>query len=102
METLLGEEAFEGAAARERAVRRVLEAIEPLGDPLRRHVYLEELSTRLGVSYELLENELRQLRSGDASSRRRALAPVPAARVGCNQASGSARSPTPRQTVRSR
>jgi len=94
VDALLGEEAFESSAGRERAVRRVLETIEPLEDPLRARVYLEELSSRVGLPVTLLEEQLRQLSAKETSARRREAAlpgtpgmpgtsakPEPAARV---------------------
>ncbi len=62
VETLLGDEAWEGAAGRERAVRRVLEALAPVKDPLRRRVHLDDLAERLGLPVDLLEERARELR----------------------------------------
>jgi DNA primase len=89
VDALLGDEAFEGGAGRERAVRRVLESIAPLEDPLRARVYLEELSSRIGLPAELLEEQLGHLRERDVRARRAEPAPAstgngapkPAARV---------------------
>lgn len=62
VETLLGDEAWEGTAGRERAVRRVLEAVAPLKDPLRRRVHLDDLGSRLGLPVDLLEAQIQDLR----------------------------------------
>lgn len=60
--TLLGDDAWDGGAGQERAVRRVLEALAPVDDPLRRRVYLEELANHVGLPGQLLEQRLREIR----------------------------------------
>ncbi|MBZ0268400.1 DNA primase, partial [bacterium] len=46
--TLCGNEAWESPAGRERAVRRVLDALVSVEDPLRRTVYLDQLAELVG------------------------------------------------------
>lgn len=62
MDALLGDEAYEGAAGRDRAVRRALAALSELRDPLRQQVYLQEIQEKLGVSKEVLVARLEQNR----------------------------------------
>ena len=82
LDALLGEEAFEDGAGRERAVRRVLEALAPIRDPLRTRVYLEELSDRIGLPGEMLAQQLKSLRARPAARERASKPEVPeAARV---------------------
>jgi DNA primase len=69
--TLLGDEGYERGAAQERAVRRVLEALAPIEEPLRRRVYLEELAGRTGLPIALLEEQLAAVRGKEADTRRR-------------------------------
>jgi DNA primase len=61
VEALLGEEAYSGPEGLERSVTRVLEAIAPIEDPLRREVYLEELKTATGLETPLLRRRLAAL-----------------------------------------
>ncbi len=61
VETLLGDEAYEGGAATERAVRRVLTALAEIDDRLRRRVYVQEVAGRTGIPEEVLEGQLRTL-----------------------------------------
>lgn len=56
--TLCGDEAWESPAGRERAVLRVLDALVPVEDPLRRAVYLESLSELVGVGMDVLERQM--------------------------------------------
>ena len=60
MDALLGEEAYESAPLRDRAVRRALSALAGLGDPLRQRVYLQELAGRTGVPQDVLAKRLEQ------------------------------------------
>jgi DNA primase len=62
MDALLGDEAYESAAGRDRAVRRALAALCELRDPLRQQVYLQEIQEKLGVSKEVLAARLEQNR----------------------------------------
>lgn len=61
VETLLGHDAWNDAASQDRAVRRVLEALVPLGDPVTRRVYLEDLANRVGLPGELLEKRIAEM-----------------------------------------
>lgn len=58
VDALLGEEAYESVAGRDRAARRALAALEGLDDPLRRRVYIQEIAARIGVPEEILEGRL--------------------------------------------
>ena len=62
MDALLGEEAYESAAGRDRAVRRALTALAELRDPLRQQVYLQEIQEKIGVSKDVLASRLEQNR----------------------------------------
>jgi len=61
--TLLGDDAWDNPAAQERAVRRVLDALVSVEDPLRGRVYLDELANALGLPIELLERQLAERRA---------------------------------------
>jgi DNA primase len=71
IDVLLGDEAYEGGPARERAVRRVLEALAPVADPIRRRVLLQEVSIRVGVPAAMLEEQLADLRRKVAAAEKR-------------------------------
>ena len=71
LDTLLGDEAYGEGAGRERALRRALGAIAPIGDELRRRIYLEDLSSRVGLPLPLLEEQLEALRRREADRERR-------------------------------
>lgn len=80
LDVVLGEEVYEGGAPRERAVRRALEALAHVTDPLRRRVHVEELSARTGLPGDVLEEQLRSPRSREVARvppGRRASAAVP-------------------------
>jgi DNA primase len=89
LDTLLGDEGYERGATQERAVRRVLEALVTIEEPLRRRVYLEDLANRIGLPAALLEEQLVGLRKKESDTRQRiaereasvAPPPAPAARV---------------------
>jgi DNA primase len=78
LDVLLGEELFEGGAARERAVRRALEALAGVEDPLRRRLYLEDLALRTQLPADVLAEQLKALRAREAPPRAREHAPEPA------------------------
>ena len=71
IDVLLGDEAYEGGPARERAVRRVLGALGPIADAIRRRVLLQEVSIRVGIPAGLLEEQLTELRRKAATSEKR-------------------------------
>ncbi len=81
VDALLGEEAYESAAGRDRALRRALGALASLDDPLRRRVHLQEIAERTRVSVDLLEERLGKLREREHSPAPREEAPHPAAHV---------------------
>jgi DNA primase len=60
MDALLGDEAYESAPSRDRAVRRALAALAELRDPLRQQVYLQEIHEKTGVPKEVLASRLEQ------------------------------------------
>ncbi len=74
VEGLLGEEAYSGPEGLERAVNRVLEAIAPVEDPLRREVYLEELKTATGLDVPLFRRRLAALQQDLERARERVAA----------------------------
>lgn len=61
VEALLGEEAYTGPEGLERATSRVLEALAPIEDPLRREVYMEDLASRTGLPRTPLDRRLTAL-----------------------------------------
>lgn len=71
IDALLGDEAYEGSAGRERAVRRVLSALVPVKDPLRREVLLQEIANRVGLSTDLLEKMVNDQRQKQLESEKR-------------------------------
>ncbi|MFN8178700.1 MAG: DNA primase [bacterium] len=74
VEALLGQEAYTGPEGMERAVSRVLEALAPIEDPLRREVYMEDLAKRTGLPLALLERRLVSLQQELARTRERVAA----------------------------
>jgi len=74
VEALLGEEAYSGPDGLERATARMLEALAPVEDPLRREVYLEELSNRTGLAMPPLQRRLAAATADLARMRDRAAA----------------------------
>jgi DNA primase len=77
VEALLGQDAFAEGAARDRAVRRVLDALDGIEDRLRRRVYLQDLSRRTGIPVGLLESRPRDRAAEKRRSREAAeAAPV--------------------------
>ena len=74
VEALLGPEAFAGPEALERATARVLEALAPVEDPLRRAVYLEELANRSGLTLPPLQRRLTAITAEVARLRERSAA----------------------------
>jgi DNA primase len=79
IETILSSEPYyEGGAPQERAIRRVLQVLAPIRDPVRRKVYLEELSVTAGVRSslpeEMLAAELAELHKKEAAVEARAAA----------------------------
>jgi DNA primase len=90
LDVLLGDEVYEGGAARERAVRRALEALAAVADPLRRRVYVEDLALRTSLPGDVLDRQLAGIAARSAAVRARESAretpspppsPEPAARV---------------------
>jgi len=77
LDTLLGDEGYARGAAQERAVRRVLEALAAIEEPLRRRVHLDDLAGRTGLPAALLEEQLASLRQRDEGRRREPDAPAP-------------------------
>ena len=77
-DVILGDEVYEEGAARERAVRRALEALATVGDPLRRRVYLEDLSVRTNLPAGVLEEQIQILRKKEAAVRQREASRRPA------------------------
>ena len=71
LDVVLGEEVYGDGAARERAVRRGLEVLASVSDPLRRRVYVEDLSVRAGLPGDVLEEQIQALRNRGESVRRR-------------------------------
>ncbi|MCA9753334.1 MAG: toprim domain-containing protein, partial [Gemmatimonadetes bacterium] len=71
IDVLLGDDAYEGGAATERAVRRALEALTPVSDAIRRRVLLQEVSMRVAVPTDLLEEQLAEMRKRSAASEKR-------------------------------
>jgi DNA primase len=74
VEALLGEEAYTGPEGQERATARVLEALAPIEDPLRREVYMQDLASRTNLSRAPLDRRLAAVRQGIARARERAAA----------------------------
>ena len=74
VEALLGEEAYTGPEGLERATSRVLEALAPLEDPLRREVYMEDLASRTGLPRTPLDRRLTSLQQELARMRERTAA----------------------------
>lgn len=58
VDALLGDEAYEGGAGRDRALRRALAAIAELDDPLRRSIYIQEIASRTGMQERVLEERV--------------------------------------------
>jgi DNA primase len=58
IDALLGDDAYESAPARDRAVRRALSALGILRDPLRRRFYIQEVASRTGLSEDVLSSRL--------------------------------------------
>ncbi|HMB70427.1 MAG TPA: toprim domain-containing protein, partial [bacterium] len=77
LDVLLGEELYEGGAPRERAIRRALEALAGVEDPLRRRLYLEDLALRASLPAAMLGAQLKAMRTKDAQPRGRGPAPEP-------------------------
>ncbi len=71
VESLLGTEAYTGPEGLERAAARVLEALAPVEDPLRRAVYLEELSKGTGLALAPLQRRLAAITADAARQRER-------------------------------
>jgi DNA primase len=95
LDALLGDEGYSPGAAQERAVRRVLEALATIADPLRRRVHVDDLAERTGLPAALLEEQLASLRKKEAETSRR-VAEREAASAG---AAGAERVPTPGRVV---
>src|SRR5262249_13766159 len=74
VEALLGEEAYTGPEGMERATSRVLEALTPIEDPLRREVYMEDLAKQTGLPVALLERRLTALQQEAMRAKERAAA----------------------------
>ena len=74
VEALLGEEAYTGPEGLERATSRVLEALAPIEDPLRREVYMEDLASRTGLPRTPLDRRLAALQQELARIRERVAA----------------------------
>jgi DNA primase len=70
IDALLGDDAYAEGAARERAVRRALDALTPIDDELRRRVYVEDLANRVGLPAEMLEEQVRALRRKTSETKR--------------------------------
>jgi DNA primase len=91
LDALLGDDAYAEGAARERAVRRALEALAPVDDELRRRVYVEDLANRVGLPADMLEEQVRALRQTLRQTlRRRAAEAGPPARGERGERSGVA------------
>jgi DNA primase len=80
VDALLGDEAYETPAGRDRALRRALGALAGLDDPIRRRVHLQEIAERTRVPVDLLDERLTALRDRERAPAHRD-APSPAARV---------------------
>ncbi|NNE43941.1 MAG: DNA primase [Gemmatimonadetes bacterium] len=105
LDVVLGEEIYEEGVAREHAVRRGLETLSGVTDPLRRRVYLEDMAARCGTPPEVLEQQVRALRKSQAAAAQRRTerdslrGPAPAGGSGGSSGSTS-RSPEPAAIVR--
>ncbi|MGQ0721954.1 MAG: DNA primase [Candidatus Eiseniibacteriota bacterium] len=71
LDVLLGDEVYEGGASRERAVRRALEALASVADPLRRRVYVEDLALRTSLPGDVLDRQLAELAERGSALRAR-------------------------------
>jgi DNA primase len=71
LDVLLGDEVYEGGASRERAVRRALEALASVADPLRRRLYVEDLALRTSLPGDVLDRQLAELAQRGAALRAR-------------------------------